>query len=180
MTTACETIRATLTAAVAGRFDELAAEQVAALEAHLAACPGCAAELAACKPARDPVLTTAVRVAGEGPRPTAAAWEALYRDIEARVVATPALPRRAPAVFAAARTQRPIPAALLRWWRPLAAAAAVLLAVGVWRLERPNPVPADSFELATNVEINSLEAGPDTTVYTSEGGAVIWVIDNGA
>ena len=128
MTTPTDNLEELLARVRAGRLDELTPEQVAALEAHLDATPAAAERLANVVPEPDPHLSAAVSP------PTEDEWNAVWERVESATSA-PQSPRR------------PL-SRVFRLWSPLAAAAACLLLVVVWRLSAP---PAWEIQLSEDV-----------------------------
>ena len=166
MNAACEQFAAALQALIDGRLDALAPEQVAALEAHLNACPTCTARLADAQARPEAALRDSLAT----PVPAPALWDAVWDRIDARSAAEPVPARR----------RLPV---TLRLWSGLSAAAAVILVATIWWLTPPAADSPWDLRLAgpEDVQIQSLEVFVDATsiVLTGEGDAaapIIWVI----
>ena len=149
-----------LKALEAGQLDTFTPEQVARLEEHLNADEAAAGRLAGQRPPADPVVQTPAAT------PSAEAWERAWKRIEA--AARPASTR------STGRTLR-------LWGSAGAAAAAVLLAVGLWRWPAGDEWPV---EWAQSIEIDDLEVLEGRTAFVTaaqsdEDVPVIWVLDGG-
>jgi hypothetical protein len=130
-----------------GELDALTPEQVARLERVLNDEPAVAQRVGAQVPQREAPLAEALDEWDRSAQPSRQEWQNVWARIE---TAAPA------AVW---RNQAGVSARILRFWRPLAAAAACLLLVAGWKLM---PAPADELwpmELASNVEISDIEVG---------------------
>lgn len=166
MNRACETIRDALQAVESGRLDALSDAQVSSLESHLEDCAACAARLAGADPPA--VSSRNASLAG----PSDAEWSAVWDGIESGSATTDSRPVRARLRLAP------------RFWTMGAAAAALLLAVGLWRVgEWPGSGP--HMQLSSNVEVHEIEVFGDATTFVAlddrGGAAMIWVVqDEGA
>jgi hypothetical protein len=159
MTTPSDNLDELLDRVRAGRLDELTPEQVAALEAHLDATPTAAERLANVIPEPDPHLSAPVS------SPTEDQWNAIWERVES-AASSPRSPRR------------PV-SRVLRFWSPLAAAAACLLLVVVWRLSAP---PAWEMHLSEHVVVHELEVFGNSSAFVAysdddDGSAMIWVFE---
>lgn len=156
-----------LRAVAAGDLDALTPEQVARLERVLNDEPGVAARLAACTPAPEPGLATALQVAEQVALPSAQQWDVTWQRIDA---ATPLTQRR---------THAGIAGRLIRLWQPLVAAAACLMLSVMWRTTSP-AADAWPMQLATDVEIDSLEVPDGMTSLIVAGSdnsyKLIWIL----
>ncbi len=179
----CQQTQAVLAAVREGRWDALSPADIAALETHLADCPACAAELAAAPAAPDAQTQALLAHLPAAPQPTAQTWELLWQSVGAALPspARQAIPQPLSAPHHAVR--RTIVATwLIRFWRPIAVAAAAVFMVGVWRFAL-RPAAPPELQLARNVQIDSLEVFGDASpiVYTIEGpdggSTVIWIVD---
>ena len=151
----------------AGDPEMLPPEQVARLERVLDTDERLAAHVASGLPARDERLL-AVLGQYELPKlPTPVRWAGVWTQIE---VAGPAA---LPAV------RRGIAPQVLRFWRPLAIAAACLLLAFFWRASAPAADPWP-LVLASNVEIDDLDVSAGATSFLvnvgGNGAEVIWVL----
>lgn len=161
MTTPTENFDELLDRVSAGQLDALTPEQVAALEAHLNATPAAAQRLAGVVPAPDPRLTSA-------PSPSEADWDRVWERVDwAEAAPLPA---------------RPALGRVFRLWRPLAAAAACLLLVVVWRTMLSPAVPSWELRLSDDVVVHELEVFEDASAFVAyaddeSGTAVIWVFE---
>jgi anti-sigma-K factor RskA len=151
----------------AGDPDMLPAEQVARLERVLDTDPRLAAHVAAQRPARDERLHTALEQVERPALPTAARWEGLWAQIE---VAAP---------VAVSSVRRGSVVGVLRYWRPVAVAAACLLLAMFWKAAAPAADPWP-LVLASNVEIDDLDVSEGATSFLvhveGSGADVIWVL----
>lgn len=166
MNRACETIRDALQTVESGRLDALSDAQVSSLESHLEDCAACAARLARAEPPA--VSSRSASLAG----PSDAEWSAVWDGIENTSATTDLRPNRLR------------PTIVLRFWPVGAAAAALLLAVGLWRVGQW-PGSGPTMQLSSNVEIHEIEVFGDATTFValddSGGAAMIWVVqDEGA
>ena len=151
-------LREALDAIVAGDLDAPSPDQIARLEARVNANPDVRARLAGIVPPIEPALRAAVQP------PPKRVWEDVWRRVDEAVSAAPA-PR------------------VLRLWRPLTAAAACVLMVGLWNIGRGPTVADWPVEWARDVEINELEVLEGCTPFVAAVGAdspvsVIWVLDD--
>jgi anti-sigma-K factor RskA len=154
-----------------GDLDALTPEQVARLERVLNDEPAVARRVGAQVPQPDAPLSEALDELDRSAQPSRQDWQHVWERIES---AAPAAVRR---------NQAGVSARILRFWRPIAAAAACLLLVGVWKLM---PAPADELwpmQLASNVEISDIEVpeGMTSFVVSTSGNnasAIIWVLDD--
>lgn len=157
-----------LRAVAAGNLDALTPEQVARLERVLNDEPGVAARLAACTPAPEPKLATALQAAEQAALPPAQRWDLTWQRIDA---AAPLTQRRAHAGIAGR---------LIRLWQPLVAAAACLMLAVMWRTTSSPTEDAWPMQLATDVQIDSLEVPDGMTSLIVAGGddnyKLIWIL----
>lgn len=158
MTGACDRFSKLVSAAAAGRWDALTPADADALAQHLNGCAGCAATLAGAPARVDARLVAPIVAAAPGE------WDRVWANIAA----------------AGAASQRR--ARIARVWRPLAIAAAAVLAVGLWNTVRPGESREWQLQLARGVEVDDLEVfGGGTAAIIDTGGAngfsVIWVMD---
>lgn len=104
------------------------------------------------EPARDAALDARIDALARAtvPMPSAAAWERTWQRIDARQSATDARRPAAPAY--SGRLPH-----LMRFWQPLAAAAACALMIGSWILLRggSDAVPRDAFGVNQIVSMSS-------------------------
>ena len=166
MNRACETIRAALQAVETGRLDALSDAQVSSLESHLEECAACAARLSGAKPPMD----SSKRAPPAGP--SDAEWSAVWEGIENASATTDLQPKRSRSTI------------VLRFWPVGAAAAALMLAVGLWRVGHL-PGSRPSMQLSSHVEVHEIEVFGDATTFVAldddGGAAMIWVVqDEGA
>ena len=164
MTTPNDNLDQLLDRVAAGRLDDLTPEQVAALEAHLNATPA-AEGLADVLPEADPRLSSTASM------PTDAEWDEVWQQVDS-------------AAAARGRTARAIRRAI-RLWQPLAAVAACVALLLVWRWAPFTSGPEWPIELSADVEVLELEVFGDASAFVSysdegQGAAVIWVLDDGA
>lgn len=152
-------IQTLMALAEAGRFDELAPQEMARLEAYLNGDQAAAARFANQRP--PPARELAPRVAA----PAGAAWARVWGEIDA---ATRAAPR--------VRT--------IRLWRAavglMAAAACIVLAV-IWSAGGRPPGSRDALHLVAGAEIQEIEVFDDATPFIVSAGddgeiPVIWVM----
>ena len=166
MNRACETVRDALQAVESGRLDGLSNAQVSSLESHLEDCAACAARLSGAKPPME--SSRFAPPAG----PSDAEWGAVWDGIESASATTGSRPVRTQLRF------------VRRFWSVGAAAAALLLAVGLWRVGGL-PGSNHTMQLSSNVEVHEIEVFGDATTFValddSGGAAMIWVVqDEGA
>ncbi|MFO0840385.1 MAG: zf-HC2 domain-containing protein [Phycisphaerae bacterium] len=177
----CRDFDSSLTALVAGRLDALSADQIDALQAHLDDCESCALRLSQA-PVAAKGDSVAAALAAEVVPPTAAQWEQTWSQIESRTAGA----RGAEARSVPTGRREPAGAPMLRRvlrWTPIAAAAAfVLVYIGVSRLSHPDPgwTPTPG----GIADVQDLEVFDDSTpMVLSAGGdngvPVIWVIQDG-
>jgi hypothetical protein len=163
MNNACRQLEPLLVSAAAGDLDTLTPEQVAALEAHVNACPSCAARLAGQVPQPDARMTPPVVL------PSEEQWDRVWEEIET-------------GTGTAGGHSSPSVGLLRRLWQPLVAAAACVLLVVVWRSATPMARQPWDLELSNNVVVHEIETFGDVTplvVYSSDdGAAVIWMLEN--
>jgi hypothetical protein len=162
----CQTSQGAIDALAAGRFDDVSADQMAVLEAHLNECADCAARLADVR-AR---LASPFDVAVDSPAPET--WDAVWRAIEA-----------APS----GQVERAGLGRVIRWRRwaagAIAAAAAILLIIGLWPMASTvQPASEVRFASADDVHIESLsvfDQGTPMVLSVGEDGgiSVIWVVE---
>jgi hypothetical protein len=207
-TSTCRTNRETIVALRDGRFDQIAPDRMEAAELHLNECEDCQALLADVTPAGDSLTQAAALVTAPAERE----WDAMWDRIDLAASASAADPGRRVLdvdrpIFTGPRGETaltgwgrlpacpagwkpaPPPPRLLRLVHPgglLAAAAMVLLMVGLWQ-----GVPAAAgewkFDLAhaDDVEIQSIQVYDDNgvpLVFSTNGGnedgvSVIWVVE---
>ncbi len=156
-----EELREALAALEAGQLDSLRPDTVARLEAWLNRDASAAVRVAALRPPPDPRLQV------RAPGPSTVQWERMWTAV--RAAATPLAARRRFGV--------------LRFWRPMVAAAACLLAIGVWGYTQSAP-DEPTIAWATQVEIQDLEVAPDALPMVFSAGEdrtipVIWVLETG-
>ena len=149
----------------------LTPEQVARLERVLNSEAAVAQRVGTQMPQRDARLAEALGELDRLDKPSRQDWQHVWERIE---TAAPA---------AVGRNQAGVSARILRFWRPLAAAAACLLLVSVWKLL---PAPADELwpmQLASNVEISDIEVSEGATPFVvsigeDSGSKIIWVLED--
>ncbi|MBU0640056.1 MAG: hypothetical protein KKB50_14410 [Planctomycetes bacterium] len=149
-------IHAMLDTIAAGGLDSLSPEQVARLEATASYNSAVAGRLAR-------LPATAEPVGGLSPElPSEAHWDQVWQRIAAA---------RGPTVLRLAR------------WRPFLAAAAVLvMMVGLWGITQRPAAAAWPVEWAQAIEVDALEAGDDATPCVLAAGvddeiALIWMFE---
>lgn len=166
MNAACEHFATALETLRDGRFDDVAAEEMAALEMHLNNCAACAGALADEAPRPE-----AAFVVGSD-MPSAADWDGAWQRIDEATAAAPPAPvgRR--------------PRYAFRMLSGISAAAAVVLLATLAWLSPPSVAAPLDLQLAGpgDVHIDSIEVFGDATsiVLTTEGdnpAPVIWVIE---
>jgi hypothetical protein len=162
MTTPIENFDRLLDRVSAGQLDDLTPEEVAALEAHLNTTPAAAQRLADAVPTPDPRLTFAV------PSPSDADWDRVWERIHS-AEAAPLAPRHA--------VRR-----VFRLWQPLAAAAACLLMIIIWRTMLSPAKPSWELRLSDDVVVHELDVSGDASAFVAyaddgSGTAVIWVFE---
>ncbi len=162
MTTPTENFDELLDRVSAGQLDALTPEQVTALEAHLNATPAAAERLADVTPAPDPLLTSAVQA------PSKADWDNVWERVDS--------------AEAAPLPARPALGRMFRFWQPLAAAAACLLLLVVWRTMLSPAEPSWQLRLSDDVVVHELEVSGDASAFVAyaddeSGTAVIWVFE---
>lgn len=178
----CQQLREPIQAMVQGCFDDLAPDEMTRVEAHLNDCSACAALLAN----ETPPIERSTRAGGDASSvddaplplpsvetPSAQAWEHVWDNVE-RATA-PASARRKPQSRHIIRFLYP--------WSAYAAAAAIVLMVGLWRL-----VPrTQTWELdlagAGDVEIQLLEVYGDAMPFVISGDeegdvSMVWMLDD--
>jgi hypothetical protein len=163
MTTPDENFDQLLDRLAGGRSDDLTPEQIDALEAHLNTTPAAAQRLADVVPEPDPRLGLAA------PTPTEAEWSRVWRGVDS------AARRRASSAGAIRRT--------IRFWQPLAALAACVALLLVWRWSPLAAAPEWPIALSSDVEVLELEVFGDASAFVSysddgQGAAMIWVLDD--
>ena len=147
----------------AGRLDKLSPGQVAALEAHVNATPTAAETLADIVPLLDPELGTAA------PAPSDDRWNELWARIDSAVSPPEAAEKPADRQVNLRR--------VLRFWQPLAAAAACVLAIVAWQLSTS---PAAEIEVSGDVVVHEIEVFGDDSAfvaYDEKGTAIVWVFE---
>ena len=161
MTTPGENLDELLDRVAAGQLDELTSEQVAALEAHLNTTPGAAERLADIVPEADPRLSVIA------PTPTDADWGEVWRRVDSAALTRESTAR------VIGRT--------IRLWQPLAAAAACLLLMILWRVAPLRTEPAWELQLSGSVVVHELEIFGGDSAFVAysddDGSAVIWVFE---
>ncbi len=166
-----ENLDEALQAVMAGDLDALRPDQVAQLETLLNEEPAMAARLANRLAAPDALLADALAQAERGAVPSAAVWEQAWERIDAAAPAMPATVGRRRAL-------------VIRLWKPLAAVAACLLMVAVWKISLATPQAEDwPMRLATDVQIDQLEVSEGSTPFIISDGAehpvqIIWVLED--
>ncbi len=165
-----DSLDAALWAAAAGDWDALTPEQVGRLERVLNDEPAVAARLADEKPELGSSLADSLVALDQRSPPAPRVWQDVWERIDA---AAPARMRRV------GRAGAPW---ILRFWKPLAAAAACILLTVFWTL-KPAPPEEWPFELATHVEIDGLEVSEGATSFVVSAGGenaieVIWVLED--
>lgn len=161
----CEQHRETIVALREGQFEAVETEQMEAVETHLNECESCQALLAGAAARPEAALREAVRL------PTEQAWGEAWERVDA------ASESPAPSTQRILRFARP--------WGTFAAAAVVMLMVGLWRV-MPDPESNGwALQLAgiDDVEIESLETfGNSTSMLMTAGDddeiSIIWVMDD--
>ncbi len=145
----------------AGRLDDLTPEQVAALETHLNATPAAAERLA------DMVPEVDLRLGARVSTPTDAEWDEVWQRVDSVAL------RRDPTARTLGR--------VIRLWRPLAAAAACLLLMVLWRAAPSSADAAWELRLSDNVIVHELEVFDGSSAFIAysdeDGSAVIWVFE---
>jgi len=161
MTTPNDNLDHLLDRVVAGRLDELTPEQIDALEGHLSATPAAERRLADVVPEADP------RLSAIAPVPTNADWDKVWQRVDS------AAPTRVPTARAIGRT--------IRLWQPLAAAAACLLLMVLWRVAPLRTQPPWELQLSGDVVVHELEIFGGDSAFVAysddDGSAVIWVFE---
>lgn len=165
-----------------GRFDELAPDEVARVETHLNDCSACAEllahETAAIeRPTRGGTDASSV---GDAPlglpsveTPSAEAWERVWDNVE----------RSASAASVRSKPQGRHIIRFLYPWSAFAAAAAIVLMVGLWRLAPRTQTWALDLAGADDVEIQLLEVYGDAMPFVISGDAegdvsMVWMMDD--
>ncbi len=161
MTTSRDNFDELLEQVAAGRLHGLTPEQVAALEVHLNATPAAEERLADVVPAADPRLSAIASM------PTNADWNRIWQRVDS------AAPTRESTARAIGRT--------IRLWQPLAAAAACLLLMILWRVAPLRTEPAWELQLSGSVVVHELEIFGGDSAFVAysddDGSAVIWVFE---
>jgi anti-sigma factor (TIGR02949 family) len=155
VTTDCDDYETLLHALADGELD---ASHVRDVEAHVAACPGCAAKLKSIRVMHDAMASASLR-------------EAAPAHLRSRIEAM--FPAPAPA-FAPAAVSTPQEGTLYRWWRTflggftigtaLSAAVAATFVIGVFRSDQNQQVSDE----VVSAHIRSLQAGHLMDVVTSD------------
>ncbi len=168
--TRCETYMPWLAAMADGEIDAIPAEVRQELDAHLASCPACRAELARQGEAIDLLARDAAPPVPEK------RWQQMWQAVDAQTTGRPAT-RRFPLVG----------------WQPygaiaasVAVAAMVLIGVLVWQAAGPGPtpgvepIPTYAFASHEDADIQAIEAADDEMpmVITSgnEDLMIVWVV----
>ncbi len=159
-TQSCEPYRQTIAALREGRFDAIEPDQMAAAETHMNDCAACRSALENVTPIPEARLCETFAL------PEGESWKKVWDNVD-EAAATPP--------HAQARIIR-----FMRPWGTLAAAAAVMLMVGLWRTGTDDW----AFQLAgaADVEIESMEVFGDSTAMLMSFGdddiSIIWVMDD--
>ncbi len=168
MTTSRDNLDRLLRAFARGRADDLSPEELALVERLLNTDAAIAARVADERPERDPALASALAALQQVELPSAAAWERTWERIAAAEPVVLRLPRAAWLW----RAQR--------YWRPLAAVAAVLCLAVLWQYNVPAAPDAWPLQLATNARIDELEVSEGESSFVisigGDGGEVIWIL----
>ncbi len=161
----CEAYRESIVALREGRFGAIEPDQMRAAEAHLNDCAACQALVADAAARPEPALREAIEL------PTEEAWDAAWDKIDTAGASRTATAHRI------LRFARP--------WGTFAAAAVVMLMVGLWRVLPQTGSDDWAFQLAgiNDVEIESLEVSDDSMAMLLTAGdddeiSIIWVIDD--
>jgi len=161
----CNRLSDVVTALAQGRFDEVGPEEMADVEHHLNQCGDCAALLNDAAPAPGRPLDVDVTA------PSKAQWDQAWQRIDA-ATAKPARQRRHPLQLA-------------RNWAFLSAAAAVVLAAGLWQWHDAGLPSNWDLRLAgsSDVTIESIEVFGDSTAMVMNTGeadnaTIIWVMED--
>ena len=159
----CRQVRDTIAALRDDRYDAITAEKMAAAESHLNECELCRGALAEVRAEPRTPLSDVVEM------PTPQTWHRVWDVIDHGAK---------PAKIAPLRILR-----FARPWSTFAAAAVVMLMIGLWRV-----IPGDDWEFRlagpNDVEIELLEVfGDSTSMIMSAGGdddeiSIIWVMDD--
>ena len=161
----CAPYRESIVALRDGRFDMIEPDQMRAAESHLNDCAACQAVVAGAAAQAEPALCETVKL------PTERAWDAAWDEVEAAGASRTAAPHRI------LRFARP--------WGTFAAAAVVILMVGLWRVLPGTGSDDWALQLAgiNEVEIEWLEVSDDSMSMIMSAGdddeiSIIWVIDD--
>ncbi len=161
----CEPYRESIVALRDGRFDMIDQDQMRAAESHLNDCAACQALVAGAVAQPEPTLREAIEL------PTEQAWNAAWDTVDGASSSRTATPHRI------LRFARP--------WGTFAAAAVVMLMVGLWRVLPASDSDDWAFQLAgiNEVEIEWLEVSDDSMSMIMSAGdddeiSIIWVIDD--
>jgi hypothetical protein len=168
MTTSRDNLDRLLRAVAVGPADDLSPEELARFEQVLNTDAAIAARVAGERPERDPVLRPALAALEQLEQPSVAAWEQTW----ARIAAAEPVVLRMPRATWMRHVQR--------YWRPLAAVAAVLCLAVLWQYDAPAATDPWPLQLATNARIDELEVSEGESSFVisigSDGGEVIWIL----
>lgn len=161
----CNRLSNVITALSQGRFDEVGPEVLANVEHHLNQCGECAALLNDAAPAPGGPFSVDVTI------PSKAQWDRTWQAIDG--------------ASAKRVTQRRHPLQNARNWAFLSAAAAVVLAAGLWQWHDAGQPSNWDLRLAgsSDVAIESIEVFGDSTAVVmntgeAENATIIWVMED--
>lgn len=172
MKNVCDELRESIDRLAACELESLSAEAVARAEAHLNECAACADRMSAM--AAEPEGVEATAVAG----PTSETWERVWKGIEA--ASSGAAVQRAGNLQAWKRHRT-----LYRIWSGMAAAAVLMISVGIWQLARSVHEGAGVLDLARSgdVRFGGMQVFGSATSFVLAAGEdenipVIWVVED--